>query len=205
LNSPARDSRSLILTLLAVVADNGEPDATHQTRGYLSLRLTASTFEPDALNEASSPKLSTSLPNIDTARERFQTQRYLDSMEQVDSEQASEVDNAAVTLFLLLHPPLRASRRRSLFFVFRRSRKLQNPAFAIHTPRPLKVLNVPKTTITYEMKLIESRQGQLAIPDRPGHCAQRAARSLKLSRIQSPRTRLKLANRQTQHAGVLPR
>jgi hypothetical protein len=34
--------------------------------------------------------------SIDTARERFQLQRYLDSMEQVDSEQASEVDSAAV-------------------------------------------------------------------------------------------------------------
>jgi hypothetical protein len=55
------------------------------------------------------------LPSIDTARERFQLQHYLDSMEQVDSEQASEVDNAAVTLFLLLHPPLRAFRGRSLF------------------------------------------------------------------------------------------
>lgn len=34
--------------------------------------------------------------SIDTARERFQLQRYLDSMEQVDNEKASEVDSAAV-------------------------------------------------------------------------------------------------------------
>ena len=34
--------------------------------------------------------------SIDTARERFQLQRYLDSMEHVDVEQGSEIDSAAV-------------------------------------------------------------------------------------------------------------
>jgi hypothetical protein len=44
---------------------------------------------------------------IDTAREKFQLQRYLDSMEKLDSEESPEFDNAGVQAALkkLKHHP----------------------------------------------------------------------------------------------------